>query len=149
MLIVPQPELSVLLRTMSVWAIIYTFPHARMGPMTIPGLYLSPCLCHPAHTPVHVLWLHLFPWGETTVLVCPVFPQLILPEMWDLTLVHANLRVPSRGRLSPLARAALYLCSKKVLVHLNMPPEQREGLTNFYTGKLAFIPIMRPMSLYF
>lgn len=49
----------------------------------------------------------------------------------------------------PLARAALYLCSKKVLVHLNIPPEQREGLTNFYTGKLAFIPIMKPMSLYF
>ena len=150
LLIVPQPESAALFRNVSLWAIIYTFPHARMGPRTSPGLYLSPCLCHPAHTPAHMLWLHSFPWGEKTILVYSVFPSSPSLKMWDLTLVHANLQqVPSHGRLSPLAQAVLCLCSKKVPVHLTSPPEQREELMNFHTGNLAFLLIMKPMSLYF
>lgn len=123
LLIVPQPESAALFRNVCLWAIIYTFLHARMGPRTSPGLYLSPLLCHPVHTPAHVLWPHSFPWGERIILIYSVFPGSSFLKMWDLTMIHANLQqVPSHGRLSPLAQAMLYLCSKKVPVHSNSLP---------------------------
>lgn len=146
--IVPKPESAALFRNVSLWAIIYTFSHARMSSRTSLGLYLSPFLCHPVHAPAHIPWLHTFPWGERTVSVYSAFPSSSSLKMWDLILVHENLQqVPSCGHLSPLAWAVLYLCSKKVPVHLIAPSEQWEELMSFHTGKQAFIPITKPVSL--
>lgn len=122
------------------WAIIYTFSHARMGLRTSPGLCLSLFLCHPEGTPAPMLWPHFIPWGEKTLGLCsfplpkdvgldigPCRPSAS-PLMWSL--------LPSgTGYAGSDLRRSLYICVA--------PSEQGEKIRNFHTYTFICIPILK------